>query len=72
MIKSDSVKRKIKNISQKSGIRPQDLLQMFMFEQFLIKLSQSKYKHNFILKGGFYCQKYSEKITEQQEILIQQ
>lgn len=57
MIKSDSVKRKIKNISQKSGIRPQDLLQMFMFEQFLIKLSQSKYKHNFILKGGFLLSK---------------
>ena len=72
MIKSDSLKGKIKNISQKSGIRPQELLQMFMFEQFLIKLSKSKYKHNFILKAAFYCQKYSEKITEQPEILIQQ
>ena len=51
------MERKIKNISQKSGIRPQDLLQMFMFEQFLIKLSQSKYKHNFILKGGFLLSK---------------
>lgn len=57
MIKSDSLKGKIKNISQKSGIRPQELLQMFMFEQFLIKLSKSKYKHNFILKGGFLLSK---------------
>lgn len=53
MIKSDSVKGKIKNISKKTGTSPQELLQMFMFEQFLIKLSKSKYKNKFILKGGF-------------------
>ena len=57
MIKSDSVKGKIKNISKKSGVSPQQLLQMFMFEQFLVKLSKSKYKNKFILKGGFLLSK---------------
>lgn len=50
---SDSIKAKLKNKSKKANIPSDTLLKMFMFERFLVRVSKSKYKDNFILKGGF-------------------
>ena len=47
-----SVKAKIKNAANKTGISPQEALQMYLFEHFLLRLSKSRFKKNFILKGG--------------------
>lgn len=47
-----SVLAKLKNRAKQSGISYQQCLQLFFQEEFLRKLSLSKYKDNFILKGG--------------------
>lgn len=43
----------IKNISKENGISAQLVMQNFMLERLLERISVSKYKFNFILKGGF-------------------
>lgn len=48
-----SLKDKAKNFAYKNNIQVQVVLQNFMFERFLERLSKSKYKDKFILKGGF-------------------
>ena len=53
MIKnSKSLMDKAKNIANKSNITVNEVLQNYMFERILERLSISKYKNNFILKGG--------------------
>ena len=49
---SEQIKGSIRNISKKTGVNPNSLLQMCLFEGILEKLSKSKYSENFILKGG--------------------
>ena len=49
---SEQIKGAIRNISKKTGVNPNSLLQMCLFEGILEKLSKSKYIENFILKGG--------------------
>ena len=49
---SEQIKGAIRNISKKTGVNPNSLLQMCLFEGVLEKLSKSKYNKNFILKGG--------------------
>lgn len=49
---SEQIKGAIRNISKKTGVNPNSLLQMWLFEGILEKLSKSKYSENFILKGG--------------------
>ena len=49
---SEQIKGAIRNISKKTGVNPNSLLQMCLFEGILEKLSKSKYSENFILKGG--------------------
>lgn len=49
---SEQIKGAIRNISKKTGVNPNSLLQMCLFEGVLEKLSKSKYSKNFILKGG--------------------
>jgi len=49
---SEQIKGVIRNISKKTGVNPNSLLQMCLFEGILEKLSKSKYSENFILKGG--------------------
>ena len=49
---SAQIKGAIRNISKKTGVNPNSLLQMCLFEGILEKLSKSKYSENFILKGG--------------------
>lgn len=47
------LKAKIKNISKETGISAQLVLQNYMLERLLERISLSEYKENFILKGGF-------------------
>ena len=49
---SEQIKGAIRNISKKTGVNPNSLLQMCLFEVILEKISKSKYRENFILKGG--------------------
>jgi abortive infection protein abiGII len=49
---SEQMKGAIRNISKKTGVNPNSLLQMCLFEGILEKISKSKYSENFILKGG--------------------
>lgn len=43
----------IKNISKEKEISAQLVMQNFMLERLLERISISKYRHNFVLKGGF-------------------
>lgn len=47
-----SLKAKINNISKEKKVAPQSVLQIYMLERILERISVSKYKDNFILKGG--------------------
>ena len=51
---SRSLKDKLKNISKEKNVDFNILLRLYMYDRFLERLSKSKYKNNFILKGGFY------------------
>ena len=48
-----SLKDKAKNFANKNDLEVRQVLQNYLFERFLERLSKSKYKNNFILKGGF-------------------
>lgn len=48
----EQLKGAIRNIATKRNLKPQEVLQMFLFERILDRLSTSKYRDNFILKGG--------------------
>lgn len=50
--KAMSLKAKIRNLAKEKDISAQAILQNYMFERFLERLSISDYKNNFILKGG--------------------
>lgn len=47
-----SLKAIINNIAKENKISAQSVLQTYMLERFLERISISKYKDNFILKGG--------------------
>ncbi|MCM1500823.1 MAG: nucleotidyl transferase AbiEii/AbiGii toxin family protein [Clostridium sp.] len=47
-----SLKAKIRNIAKDKNIPAQVILQNYMFERLLIRLSRSEYKNKFVLKGG--------------------
>ena len=47
-----SLKAKIRNYAKNSHIAAQVVLQNFMFERFLLRMSQSEYKEKFVIKGG--------------------
>lgn len=47
-----SLKAKIRNIAKRKGIPAQVILQNYMFERLLVRLSQSEYKDKFVMKGG--------------------
>ena len=49
---SEQIKGEIRNISKKTGVNANSLLQMCLFEGILEKISKSKYKNHIILKGG--------------------
>ena len=47
-----SLKAIINNIAKENKVSAQSVLQTYMLERFLERISISKYKDNFILKGG--------------------
>ena len=52
MSKAMSLKAKIRNIAKQKNIPAQVILQNYMFERLLVRLSVSEYKEMFVLKGG--------------------
>ena len=53
MINIDSINGKIRNLAENKNLKSQEVLQIYFFERFLDRLSKSKYKNNFVIKGGF-------------------
>lgn len=47
-----SLMDKSKNFAKDNNLSVQQVLQNYMFERFLVRLSKSKYKDKFIIKGG--------------------
>lgn len=52
MLDAENLKMKIKTKAHENNLEPQDIMQMYFFERLLYRISKSKYKNNFILKGG--------------------
>ena len=52
MSKAMSLKARIRNIARQKNIPAQVILQNYMFERLLVRLSASDYKEKFVLKGG--------------------
>lgn len=52
MSKAMSLKARIRNIAKQKNIPAQVILQNYMFERLLVRLSVSEYKEKFVLKGG--------------------
>jgi len=50
--KSMSLKARINHYAKKNNITAQVVLQNFMFERFLERLSKSEYQDKFVIKGG--------------------
>ena len=48
----EQLKGQIRSFAGKRNLQSQEVLQMFLLERVLDRLSKSKYKDNFILKGG--------------------
>lgn len=53
MFTPEQLKGKIRNIAKQKNLSSQEILQMYLFERVLERLSKSKYSNNFVLKGGF-------------------
>ena len=54
---AQSVKNKLKNISREKNVDFNSVMRFYMYDRLVERLSKSKYKDNFILKGGFYLSK---------------
>lgn len=52
VINAEDLKIKIKTKAHENHLEPQDIMQMYFFERLLYRIGISKYKYNFILKGG--------------------
>lgn len=50
---SEKLKGKIKSFSEKNNLKAQEVLQMYFFKRFLARLEKTRYRVNFIIKGGF-------------------
>lgn len=48
----EQLKGSIRSMAAKKNLRAQEVLQMFLFERILVRLANSNYRDNFILKGG--------------------
>ena len=54
---AQAVKDKLRNISREKNVDFNSVMRSYMYDRFVERLSKSKYKDNFILKGGFYLSK---------------
>ena len=48
----EQLKGRVLSFAVKRGLQQQEVLQMYLLERVLERLSESPYKNNFILKGG--------------------
>lgn len=51
---AQAVKDKLKNIFKEKNVDFNSVMRFYMYDRFVERLSKSKYRDNFILKGGFY------------------
>lgn len=51
---SMQIKDKLRNVANKKEISFNTILRLYMYDRFIERLAISRYKDNFILKGGFY------------------
>lgn len=51
---SMQLKYKLRSIFKEKNVDFNTLLQLYMYDRFLERLSKSKYRDNFVLNGGFY------------------
>ena len=49
----ERLKGRIRNLSKSRHLDPNQLMEMYFFERILERLSNSRYRRNFIIKGGF-------------------
>ena len=72
--KAASVLARLKNIAVESGRSNQLCLQLFCQEEFLRRLSASKYTDNFVLKGGLFLYSitnFDSRVTVDVDFLLQ-
>ena len=50
---SMQVKDKLRNVAKDKNVYFNILLKFYVFDRFIVRLSKSKYRDNFIIKGGF-------------------
>ena len=50
--KGMSFRARMNNLAKSYGLRPQTVIQNYMFERFLERLEKSAYRDNFVIKGG--------------------
>ena len=48
----EQIKGRIKNLAKKKGTDARILIRVYMMERFLERVANSKYRDNFIVKGG--------------------
>ena len=51
---AQAIKAKLRNISKEKNVDFNSVMRFYMYDRFVERLSKSKYRDNFILKGGFY------------------
>ena len=47
-----SLRGKVRHLAKEHGLKPQEVLQMYLFEHLLMRLANSSYADKFVLKGG--------------------
>lgn len=47
-----SLRGKVRHLAKEHGLKPQEVLQMYLFEHLLMRLAKSTYADKFVLKGG--------------------
>jgi predicted nucleotidyltransferase component of viral defense system len=52
------VKERLKTIARREGIQFNQILQSLFLERFMVRLSKSRYRENFIFKGGMCLSQY--------------
>ena len=68
-----SLKARLKNKSKETHVDFNTLLKIYMYDRFIERLSLSKYKNEFILKGGFYLSNFfglNDRTTKDIDALI--
>jgi hypothetical protein len=68
---SKSLKLKARLVANQNNITIQEVMQSYMFERILVRISGSRYYDNFILKGGYSYRRYQAYILGLQWIWIQ-